>query len=347
MSVIGEAAPERVLAEQRALDAGRMRQMALEVADAEVRGIGGLKRLFESPTFIKAVEKLHHCRGRILIFGLGKSGLAGQRIASSLRSTGSPSIFIHPVEALHGDLGIVDPDDIAILISKSGENPEVLALIPTFRRLGVSIIGMTTAGGSELGRSVDVLLDLGPVEELAPLSEVPTVSTTLFQVIGDALTVILCRLKGFTSEDFAFLHPGGILGRKVNLRVGDVMHSGVDLPKVREHTLLAEALVVIMEKRLGMTTIVDASGQLVGILTDGDLKRILHSRGGSIENLRAEEIMTRNPKTIEPEALLVTALKRMETNHPTAITSLVVADSRGFPIGVVHLHDCLTMASER
>jgi arabinose-5-phosphate isomerase len=280
------------------------------------------------------------CRGRILICGLGKAGLAGQRIAASLRSTGSPSIFVHPVEALHGDLGIVDREDVALLISKSGENPEVSGLVPTFRRLGVAIIALTARGDSELARLADVVLDIGPVEEIAPLTEVPTVSTTLFQVTGDALTVILCRMKGFSSEDFAFLHPGGILGRRVSQRVAEVMHTGADLPRIGEQTPLTQVLVEIMDKRLGMTTVVDGAGRLLGVIADGDLKRILHRTGGSLAGLCAGDVMTRDPRTIEPEALLVTALKRMETNQPGAITFLVVVEE-GRPKGVVHIHDCL------
>lgn len=339
-----EPAEGDVRADARAgIDAEAVRRMALEVAEAEVIGIRGLQRLFDDRAFVGAVELLFNCRGRILIFGLGKSGLAGQRIAASLRSTGSPSIFVHPVEALHGDLGIVDPSDVAILISKSGENPEVSALVPTFRRLGVPMIGMTTAAESELASSVDVLLNLGRVKEIAPLSEVPTVSTTLFQVIGDALTIILCRLKGFTAEDFAFLHPGGILGHKVTLRVEDMMHAGAGLPKVSEQALLTDVLVEIMEKRLGMTTVVGGDGRLTGVLADGDFKRILHRTGGNIQHLTAGEVMTRSPKTIERDALLVTAVKRMETNRPGAITFLIVVDGAGRPEGVVHIHDCLKL----
>jgi arabinose-5-phosphate isomerase len=322
-------------------DAEAIRRTALEVLDAEVRGIRRLRALFEGEPFAAAIDLLLRCRGRILVAGLGKSGLAGRRIASSLRSTGSPAVFLHPVEAMHGDLGIVDASDVALLISKSGENREVCALLPTFRRLGVPVIGITAARESEIGRAVDVLLDLGPVEEVTPPAEVPTVSTTLVQVIGDALTVILYRLKGFTPEAFAFLHPGGILGRKVTLRVADVMHRGADLPAVRESTRVVDAVVTIMEKRLGMTTVVDAEGRLCGVLTDGDFKRILHGHGGSVADLLVGEVMNRAPRTIDGDALLVSALGVMETNTPGAITSLVVVDREGRPAGVVHIHDCL------
>ncbi len=318
-----------------------IRQLGSEVAAAEIAGIQGLESLFASDAFHDAVLLLNECRGRILIFGLGKSGLAGQRIAASLRSTGSPSIYIHPVEALHGDLGIVGASDIAILLSKSGENPEVSGLIPTFRRIGVSIIGITAVANSELARSVDIVLGLGSVKEIAPLQEVPTVSTTLFQVIGDAITIILCRLKGFTSEDFAFLHPGGILGRQVSMRVSDVMHQGADLPVISEETLLTDALVEIMSKRMGMSTVVNSDGKLTGVLADGDFKRILHERGGSIADLTVRDVMSTTPKLIDSDALLVTALKIMETNRPGAITFLVVADKENRPMGVIHIHDCL------
>lgn len=342
-----QAAGECQGAGRLAVDGEVIQRLALDVAAAEVRGIQGLTRMFGSDAFRAAIAMLLGCRGRVLICGLGKAGLAGQRIAASLRSTGTPSIFVHPVEALHGDLGIVDPQDVALLISKSGENPEVSALVPTFRRVGVAIIALTARGDSELARSADIVLDIGPVQEIAPLDEVPTVSTTLFQVTGDALTIILCRLKGFTSQDFAFLHPGGILGRRVSQRVADVMHAGADLPRVGEETPLTQVLVEIMEKRLGMTTVVDAAGRLRGVIADGDLKRILHRTGGSLAGLNAGDVMTREPRAIEAGALLVTALKLMETNQPGAITFLVVVDEAGRPAGVVHIHDCLRPPANR
>lgn len=318
-----------------------VRAKALEVLEAEQRGVASLRGLLAGEAFLAAVRLLQGCRGRILISGLGKSGLAGQRIAASLRSTGSPSIFIHPVEAAHGDLGVVDPDDVAILISKSGENPEVCGLVPTFRRLGVAMIGISARRESELARAVDVLLHLEQSEEIAPLDAVPTVSTTQVQVIGDALTVVLYWLKGFTAEDFAFLHPGGVLGRKVALRVEDVMHRGEDLPRVGEETRLTEALGVIIEKRLGLTTVVDAAGRLSGILTDGDFKRILQRHEGDVSRLRVGEVASRSPATIDRRELLVTALKVMETHLPGAITALVAVDAEGRPEGVVHIHDIL------
>lgn len=322
----------------------RIGEWSREVIAAQTRGIAGLAPLFAGPQFQRAVALCSRCQGRVLISGLGKSGLAGQRMAASLRSTGTAALFIHPVEAAHGDLGLVESGDVALLISKSGENQEVFGLIPTFRRIGIPIIGLTAARDSEIGRSADVLLDIGRVTEIAPLPEVPIVSTMLFQTVGDVLTVVLFRLRGFTAEDFAFLHPGGILGRRVTLRVGDAMHTGAELPLVTEEMLLADALVEMMEKRLGMTCVVGTDGGLRGVLTDGDFKRILHRTGGSIQNLKVGEVMTPGAKTIAAAELLVTALARMENNQPSAITSLVVVDEDGCPVGVLHIHDCLRMS---
>jgi arabinose-5-phosphate isomerase len=314
---------------------------ALDALSAELAGVESLRELLAGEEFFRAVELLLACRGRILVSGLGKSGLVGQRIAASLRSTGSPSIFIHPVEAAHGDLGVVDPDDTAILISKSGANAEVCALVPTLRRLGVAIIGITAREDSQLARSVDVVLRLTHAPEIAPLAEVPTVSTTQVQVIGDALTVVLYWLKGFTAEDFAFLHPGGLLGRQLALRVGDVMHRGPQLPVVGEGLRLTDALSVIIEGHLGVAAVVDAQGRLSGVLTDGDFKRILQRHGGNIAGLTVAEVASRDPRTIGRDELLVSALKAMETNRPGAITSLVVIDPQGRPEGIVHIHDIL------
>ncbi|MBD3236713.1 MAG: KpsF/GutQ family sugar-phosphate isomerase [Candidatus Eisenbacteria bacterium] len=324
-----------------------MAEWARQITAAESRSISALAPLCASLEFQRAVALCLGCRGRVVISGLGKSGLAGQRIAASLRSTGTAALFLHPVEAAHGDLGLVARGDVALLISKSGENPEVFGLIPLFRRIGVPIIALTAAGGSEIARSADLVLDIGPVRELAPLPEVPIVSTLLFQTVGDVLTVVLFRLRGFTAEDFAFLHPGGILGRRVTRRVRDAMHAGDELPLVRENTLLTDALVEIMEKRLGMTCVVGPAGRLEGVLTDGDLKRILHRTGGSIQDLRVGEVMTRGARTIAADELLVTALARMENNQPSAITSLVIVDEEGCPEGVLHIHDCLKMPPER
>ncbi len=331
----------------RRADPQEVRRIALEVLAGELQGLDSLRPLLAGEAFFRAVELLLQCRGRIVLSGVGKSGLAAQRIAASLRSTGTPAIFIHPVEAVHGDLGIVEPGDVAVLISKSGASGELCALQPTLRQLGVPVIAVTAGRGSELARAAEVVLLLEDVREVPLPPEIPTVSTTVVQVIGDALTVILYQLKGLTAEEFAFFHPGGVLGRRATLRVDDVMHRGADLPCVREGVPLVEAIVEIMQKRLGMTTVVNADGRLTGVLTDGDFKRILHQHGGSIQSLRTVDVMSPHPRTIERDARLMTALQVMETNQPGAITSLIVVDAAGRPEGVVHIHDCLRMPSER
>ncbi len=325
----------------READRGRVAETAREVLAAEVKGIRALEPLLTGQTFHEAVSRILECRGRVLVAGLGKSGLAGTRIAASLRSAGCPAVFLHPVEALHGDLGIVDAADIALLISKSGENHEITALARILRHRGVAMIGITAGRDSTLARGVDIALVFENAEDAGPLPEIPTVSTTVVQVIGDALVVALCREKGLTAEDFAFLHPGGMLGRKVGLRVKDVMHSGDELPCVPADCRLVDALVEIMNKRLGMTTVVDARGCLAGVLTDGDFKRILLAHGANVQDLRVSQVMSADPRTIDREELLATALKAMETNLPGAITSLVIVDEARRPEGVIHIHDIL------
>jgi arabinose-5-phosphate isomerase len=321
-------------------DREALRRRALEILAREREALASLERLVSREAFHRAVELLGSCRGRILVSGLGKSGIVAQRIAASLRSTGSPAFFIHPVEALHGDLGLVEPEDVALLLSKSGETEELLTLVPTLHRLGVPIIAAVARSDSSLAEQADVVLDMGPVRELPELGELPTVSTTLFQVLGDLLVVLVFLRRGLRVEDLRFLHPGGVLGRQATLRVRDVMHTGSAVPVVRPETSLRDALVEIMEKRLGMTCVLDAQGRLCGILTDGDMKRILH-RHGEISHLRVADVMIRNPKTIGPDELLVTALARMESNPGGAITSLIVVDDGGRLLGVVHIHDIL------
>jgi len=267
-----------------------------------------------------------------------------KKIAATLTSTGTPATFVHPVDAIHGDLGIVTEKDAAILLSKSGETPELLGILPAFRRRGVSILAMTCQPDSTLARGSDCVLDLGRLREACPEDLVPTTSTTTALALGDALAIVLLRMKGFTREDFAFLHPGGVLGRTAMLRVSELMHRGSLLPRVSESATLHEALVEILNKRLGMTTVVDPAGLLRGILADGDLKRILLAKGSADLNRPVSEFMTTHPRTIEEDALIAQAVRRMEENEGGAITSLVVVDGRGAPLGVIHLHDCLSAA---
>jgi arabinose-5-phosphate isomerase len=278
--------------------------------------------------------------GRVIVAGVGKSGLVGAKIAATLRSTGTPALFIHPVEALHGDLGIVGPEDCALLLSKSGESDEVLMLLPTFRRLGVAVIALTAERGSTLARSADHLLCAGPVREAGPIDLVPTASATAMMALGDAVAIALLVRRGFRREHFAFLHPGGVIGRTVLLRVADLMHAGEALPRVGEGAPLREAILEITAKRLGMTTVVDASGRLTGVITDGDLRRAFQRSESPLE-AKALQFMTRDPKTIDGAELAVSALRRMEENPGGPITSLVIVDGGGRPVGVIHIHDCL------
>jgi arabinose-5-phosphate isomerase len=278
----------------------------------------------------------------VVVSGVGKSGIIASKIAASMRSTGTPAVYLHPVDAMHGDLGLVGPEDLGLFLSKSGESQELLALVPIFKQLGGKVLAIVSRSSSSLGAVADLILEVGPIEEAGPFPGVPTTSTTVFQVLGDMLTLLVLEEKGVTQEHFAVLHPGGALGRGATLRVRDVMHRGAALPVVRGEAGLREALVEMIDKRLGMTSVVDGQGRLVGILTDGDIRRILH-RYGSIDDLKVLQVMVRNPKTIDGGELLATAVHRMETNAGGPITSLLVSDPEGRPEGVIHLHDCLRL----
>jgi arabinose-5-phosphate isomerase len=315
------------------------REIAAEVLAAECEAIASIGPALDEG-FERAVEALRVTAGRVIVAGVGKSGLVGAKIAATLRSTGTPALFIHPVEALHGDLGIVGPEDCALLLSKSGESDEVLMLLPTFRRLGVAVIALTAERGSTLARSADHLLCAGPVREAGPIDLVPTASATAMMALGDAVAIALLVRRGFRREHFAFLHPGGVIGRTVLLRVADLMHAGEALPRVGEGAPLREAILEITAKRLGMTTVVDASGRLTGVITDGDLRRAFQRSESPLE-AKALQFMTRDPKTIDGAELAVSALRRMEENPGGPITSLVIVDGGGRPVGVIHIHDCL------
>ncbi len=314
--------------------------LSRKVLDQEEKGLRSLRQVVEKEPFARAAEMLASCRGRIIVSGVGKSGIVGQRIASSFRSTGAPSIFLHPVEAMHGDLGLVDPADVGLFLSKSGESAELLHLLPTFKRIPVPLAVIVANGASQLGRAAEACVELGPMEEAGPLSLVPTTTVTAFQVMGDLLVTAVYVARGVTEADLAWLHPGGVIGRQVTLRVSEVMHRGNALPCVRDAASLREAIMEMMEKKLGMTTVVDSAGRLCGILTDGDLRRAVHAHD-RIDPLSVAEVMTRNPRTVRGDALLAAAVERMENNPGGPITTLVVPDDDGRPEGVIHLHDCL------
>ncbi len=299
------------------------------------------------PSFAEAVALLESTGGRILVTGVGKSGAIGAKIAATLTSIGSPATYLHPTDALHGDLGIVREGDVLLAISKSGGSAEILDMVPHVRRRGARILVVVQDAGSPLAREADVAIALGPLEEACSLDLVPTSSTTATLAVGDALAVALLRRRGLTQEDFAFVHPGGLIGRRIASRVRELMHGGDQLPVVSVDATLRDGLVTIVEKGLGMTTVTDATGRLRGVLTDGDLKRILLAPGGD-QAMAAPiaTVMTASPRTIDPEALIATAVRRMEAREPGPVTSLVVVES-GEPVGILHLHDCLRLDGNR
>lgn len=293
--------------------------------------------------FVRAVNLLRECRGKVVVTGMGKSGLICRKIAATLASTGTPAFFLHSGDGLHGDLGMVMKGDAVLALSNSGETEEILKLLPHFKLHGLKLIVMTGNPDSTLAKAGDAVLNVKVKEEACPLGLAPTASTTVALAMGDALAVVLLEEKGFKEEDFALRHPGGILGRKLLLRVEDVMHRGAELPLVERDTPMKEALFEITSKRLGVTGVTDERGDLIGIITDGDLRRGLQTYGDGIFSKRADEIMTLKPRTIEKDLLVAQALATMEENLPRPITSLFVLENDGdsIPVGIIHLHDIL------
>jgi arabinose-5-phosphate isomerase len=289
--------------------------------------------------FEKAVRQILATKGRVVVTGMGKSGLIGQKIASTMASTGTPAFFLHPAEGIHGDLGMIIKGDVVIAISNSGETEEVVRILPVIKRLGASLIGMSGNANSTLARQSDIFLDISIKEEACPLGLAPTASTTATLAMGDALAVALLLERGFRAEDFALFHPGGSLGKKLLLTVGDLMHSGDAVPLVAAGTPMKEALFVITAKGLGVVGVTEKNGSLVGVITDGDLRRALE-QGVAVLDVPATELMSRNPKRIRSDELAARALQRMEEY---SITSLFVfADDTSLaPVGVIHLHDLL------
>ena len=289
------------------------------------------------PEFSRACELLLQVRGRIIVTGMGKSGHIACKIAATLASTGSPAFFVHPGEASHGDMGMITSQDAVIALSNSGAVPEVLTLLPHLKRLGIPLVSMTANAQSALGQSSDVHLNTGVEIEACPLDLAPTSSTTTALVMGDALAIALLEARGFTADDFAFSHPGGTLGRRLLLKVQDVMKSGNDIPRVDGHVKLAEALLEISNKGMGMTTVVDKEGKLEGVFTDGDLRRTLDARL-DINETPIGQLIRSSAKTVDPNMLAAAALHIMEENE---ISSLVVLDTAGDLAGIVHLKDLL------
>ena len=285
--------------------------------------------------FARAVEIIFAAKGRVIVTGMGKSGIIARKLVATFNSTGTAAIFLHPSDAVHGDLGTVRKEDVVICISKSGNTAEIRQLMPVFRHLGVPIISMVGNMKSELARTSDVVLDISVKEEACPLDLAPTASTTAMLVMGDAIAIALLKQRNFTREDFAMFHPGGNLGKQLLLQVEHFMVTGAGVPKVSEDVPLSEAIMEMTSKRLGATCVVNGTGALSGIITDGDLRRMLQ-RKPSINELKASDAMTRNPKTISLGTLAVAALEVMESYK---ITQLVVVDAKNVPHGIVHLHD--------
>jgi arabinose-5-phosphate isomerase len=285
-------------------------------------------------TFDRAVQLLYACDGRVIVTGMGKSGLICRKIAATLSSTGTSAWFLHPAEAIHGDLGAIRENDVVIALSHSGETEELIRLLESIRRIGAQLIALTGDPDSTLARAADVTINCGIAEEACPMNLVPTASTTAALAMGDALAMTLLVRKGFREEQFASLHPGGRIGRRL-MRVEHVMHAGDAAPIVRVSTAMADVFHEMSSKRLGMTCVIDDEGRLAGIFTDGDLRRLM-ARSSNVLTLSAGDAMTRNPITIAPDLLAVEALKVMEAHK---ITSVVVVDAERAVQGVVHLHD--------
>ena len=285
--------------------------------------------------FVKAVQLISNCKGRVIISGIGKSGIIARKIVSTMNSTGTPALFLHPSDAIHGDLGIIRKEDVVICISYSGATSEIVRLIPIIKRLGVKIISMVGNTNSYLAENSDIVLNISVEEEACSLNLAPTSSSTATLVMGDALAVTLLEDKNFTKEDFAFFHPGGSLGKRLLMRIDEIMVKGEDIPIVNLDTSLKDTILTITRKRLGATCVIDNNKKLAGIITDGDLRRLLQ-KTQDISALVAKDIMTKTPKVIKRNTLAASALEIMEKYN---VTQLIIIDEENFPIGMTHIHD--------
>jgi arabinose-5-phosphate isomerase len=315
---------------ETSLDVGR------RVLDIEARAVQALVQRLDGG-FSEAVDLLFQCKGKVVVSGMGKSGLIGQKIAATMASTGTPSFFLHPAEGLHGDLGMLARRDVLIAISNSGETQEILQLLPFMERMGIPVVAIVGRKNSTLAKNSAVALDVSVEEEACPMGLAPTASTTAALAMGDALAVALLEKRGFKEQDFAQFHPGGTLGRRLLVKVRDLMHRGQELPQVQETVLASVAILEMSSKKLGMTTVVDRTGALLGVITDGDLRRFLQ-QGGDFSKITAGSLASRRPKLIGPDELAAKAVEMMERY---SITTLVVSDHAKRIVGVVHLHDML------
>ncbi|BEP94294.1 KpsF/GutQ family sugar-phosphate isomerase [Acidovorax sp. sif1233] len=317
-------------------DADQALRLARETFDIEAAAVLGLKTRVGA-SFTQAVQAILTVRGRVVVMGIGKSGHVGRKIAATLASTGTPAMFVHPAEASHGDLGMIKSIDIVLALSNSGEVDEVTTLLPVIKRLGAMLIAMTGRPQSTLAKHADIVLDSGVEREACPLQLAPTASTTAQLAMGDALAVALLDARGFRPEDFARSHPGGALGRKLLTHVSDVMRTGAEIPKVAPGAAFSDLMREMSAKGLGASAIVDAAGQVLGIFTDGDLRRRIEA-GADLRTATAEQVMHPSPRRIAPDALAVDAAEMMEAH---AITSVLVVDAAGVLTGVVHIGDLM------
>ncbi len=318
------------------MDKDNLKTMGRAVLEIERDAIDALLERVDDD-FVRACELLGACSGRVVVTGMGKSGHIGKKIAATLASTGTPAFFVHPGEASHGDLGMITPQDVVVALSYSGETEELKTLLPLIKRQGVPLIAMSGRPESSLGREADVHLSVAVAKEACPLNLAPTASSTATLAMGDALAVALLDARGFTAEDFARSHPGGSLGRRLLVHVQDVMHRGHEVPRVTSGASLAEALLEVSRKGMGMTAVTDPEGILLGIFTDGDLRRTL-DRNADMHRTTVDELMSRAPKTIEATQLAAEAVALMERY---SITALLVADAQGRLEGALHMHDLL------
>ena len=317
-------------------DAPSFKEVGVRVIETEANALRDLAGRV-GDAFVNACEVLMRCRGRVVVNGMGKSGHIGGKIAATLASTGTPAFFVHPGEAGHGDLGMIMPEDIVLALSHSGDSAEILTIVPILKRQGIALIVMTGHLDSPLGRQADVVLDTGVAMEACPLGLAPTASTTVALAMGDALAVALLEARGFSREDFAFSHPSGSLGRRLLIRVSDVMHAGESIPKVSHRMAVRDAVLEITAKKLGMTAVVDDNERLMGIFTDGDLRRLLE-KGGDIHQTLIGDVMTKGGTIVHPEQLAAEVVRIMQQK---TINSFVVIDSNNNLVGALNMHDLL------
>ena len=318
------------------IDNARLISSAKRTIEIEHKAVQSLLHRIDND-FAQACQLMLDCKGRVVVTGMGKSGHIARKIAATLASTGTPSIFVHPGEASHGDLGMITENDVVMALSNSGSTEEVVTLLPVLKRKGIALISLTGSGKSILGDAANVNLDASVTEEACPLGQAPTSSTTVALVLGDALAMALLEARGFTIEDFAVSHPGGRLGRRLLLKVADIMHAGESIPCVPVNTVLSDALLEITQKGFGLTTVLDPNGSLCGVFTDGDLRRAIDS-GKDIKTTTIESVMSKNYKYISEQALAAEAARLMQDNQ---VYALVVKDNTDELCGMVKMHDLL------